>query len=245
MTSEELPTNAKPILFNTEMVRKILAGEKTVTRRVIRFPEGLTGGHQVGEAGNPENPIGLMWACGIKRSRYQPGDILYVRETWARPSLNEINVGADPEKYLYKADSPLQPCAWSKWRPSIHMPKKAARILLRAIDVRAERLQDITEEQAKAEGAVKTYPILIRPQANLEHMESEYGTYLDGFVCIWNACYAKPKEVKKNGIITHYESYPWENIRETRTYKGKPWYVIGNPWVFATEFERVEAEIWV
>lgn len=62
MTREELPTNAKPILFNTEMVRKILAGEKTVTRRVIRFPEGLTGGHQVGEAGNPENPIGLMWA---------------------------------------------------------------------------------------------------------------------------------------------------------------------------------------
>lgn len=149
MTREELPTNAKPILFNTEMVRKILAGEKTVTRRVIRFPEGLTGGHQVGEAGNPENPIGLMWACGIKRSRYQPGDILYVRETWARPSLNEINVGADPEKYLYKADSPLQPCAWSKWRPSIHMPKKAARILLRAIDVRAERLQDILEENGK------------------------------------------------------------------------------------------------
>lgn len=82
---------------------------------------------------------------------YEPGDILYVRETWAHPSLTEIGFGADPKMYLYKADG-VQPAAWDKWHPSIHMPKEAARIFLRVKDVRVERLQHIDDDGVVAEG---------------------------------------------------------------------------------------------
>ena len=78
---------------------------------------------------------------------YQPGDILWVRETWAAWSST---YGVAPKLY-YKADGDTP--AGIKWRPSIHMPKEAARLFLRVTDVRVERLQDITDEGAKAEGA--------------------------------------------------------------------------------------------
>ena len=144
MNRQELLSIAKPILFNTEMVRAILDGRKTVTRRLIKYPH-----------------------CGYFNyepprvtSRYRVDDILYVRETWAAWSQTE---GITPELY-YKAD--YDPCEFEetreeiyddtpfciKWRPSIHMPKEAARIFLRVTDVRMERLQDITSEQIDAEG---------------------------------------------------------------------------------------------
>lgn len=111
----------KPILFNTDMVRAILDGRKTVTRRVIK---------SAGDGFPPATP-----------SPYQPGDILWVRETWARSMAGT---------YLYKAtDTPL---IIDRWYPSIHMPKEAARLFLRVTRVRAERLQEITEEGLKAEG---------------------------------------------------------------------------------------------
>ena len=71
----------KPILFNTEMVRAILDGRKTCTRRVIELPENMDG-VPVGKSGDSSNPLGFMYPGGIKRPPYQPGDILYVRETW-------------------------------------------------------------------------------------------------------------------------------------------------------------------
>lgn len=112
----------KPILFNTDMVRALLAGRKTVTRRVVKPQpdEHLTTG---------ENALELLAeAC----APYRPGDLLYVRETWTQ----------DGDVYRYKAGFCDQN---RKWRPSIHMPKEAARIFLRVTDVRVERLQDITE----------------------------------------------------------------------------------------------------
>jgi len=140
----------KPILFSTLMVQAILNGKKSQTRRVIKFPDGLTGSHLVGTPGDPDNPIGLMWAGGIKRPKYQPSDILWVRETWCN-----INwPGIEPE-YFFFADAldaeDYDRSEWS-WKPSIHMPKAAARIFLRVTGVRAERLQDITEDDAYKEG---------------------------------------------------------------------------------------------
>lgn len=128
-----------PILFNTDMVRAILDGRKTVTRRGIKFPEGQTG-HLL-ESGKRDY---IYYPGGIKYPPYQPGDILYVRETWCRGSLDYKK-----EQYYYKADNIDFSC---KWHPSIHMPKEAARIWLKVTDVWVERLQDIAEEQAQAEG---------------------------------------------------------------------------------------------
>lgn len=134
-----------PMLFNTEMVKAILDGRKTCTRRLVKFLPG-------------ENPQwtgyikdGLMLYNGknkpcIRKAPYQPGDILYVRETWCS--------AYGGEKYFYLADKLTNREERSllnyddvKWHPSIHMPKEAARIWLKVTEVRMERLQDILEEE--------------------------------------------------------------------------------------------------
>ena len=148
----------KPILFNTEMVRAILDGRKTCTRRLVRFLPG-------------ENPQwtgyirdGLMLYNGrnepcIIEVPYQPGDTLYVRETWCGLPVNEAGHMRGHTIYYYKADGELRPKGWrGTWHLSIHMPKEAARIWLKVTDVRVERLQEITSEQICREGVEVEYP---------------------------------------------------------------------------------------
>ncbi len=154
----------KSILFNTEMVQAILGGRKTQERRAVKLPRYA------------DNPIlrdedGYLTAEHIfsnerirVNSQYQIGDILWVRETWVQlfdlDGNDQIIEGTD--KYYYAADNPDFPYTHfvrddgihkdtPAWRPSIHMPKEAARLFLRVTDVRAERLQDISEQDAKAE----------------------------------------------------------------------------------------------
>lgn len=145
MKREKLLQIAKPILFNTDMALAILNDLKTETRRIAKTKKGFTY-RSVGESRNEENPLGLMYPCGILRPRYSVGDILYIRETWA-----EWTGG-----YLYRAwPGPFhQPGQMHgmRWYPSIHMPKEAARIFLRVTDVRVERLQDITIDGIRSEG---------------------------------------------------------------------------------------------
>ena len=143
----------KPILFSTEQVQAILEGRKTMTRRVIKnIPEGIH-----------SNGMFLDGATEIK-CPYQPGDILWVRETWYyEEHMHELTAG-DPDlpsgrykhRYIYKASDPDYPVdvgvGDKGWRPSIFMPKEAARIFLEVTNVRVERLQEITEEDARAEG---------------------------------------------------------------------------------------------
>lgn len=138
----------KPILFNTEMVLAILAGRKTVTRRAVK-PQPKEGQRIEYHEARKEWIYMRGWALvdGVCRMPYRPGDILYVRETWAAWSPT---YGTAP-KIIYKADGYSQSHKM-KWRPSIHMPREAARIFLRVMDVRVERLQKITEEQAEKEG---------------------------------------------------------------------------------------------
>ena len=135
----------KPILFNTEMVRAIQNGTKTVTRRVVK-PQPLfhTGRKYIFADGViPKKWVGCSNI--IETYQYRPGDILYVRETWARGSME-----GGAEQYFYKAGySKSYPISW---RPSIHMPREAARIFLRVTDVRVERLQDIDDDGVVAEG---------------------------------------------------------------------------------------------
>lgn len=141
----------KQILFNTEMVRATLDGRKTVTRRVVKPNSIFQGWSILGRDKSmiqTPNGFGFLISNGEKSVEtlmympYRPGDILCVRETFFKYA----------GEYVYRA-SAAQPELWEgMWHPSIHMPKEAARIFLRVTDVRVERLQEITEEQARAEG---------------------------------------------------------------------------------------------
>lgn len=146
MTREEILQIAKPVLFNTEMLKAILDGRKTVTRRCVKFLAG-------------KNPNwtgyikdGLMLYNGMnepccRKAPYKLGDVLYIRETWSiNPRLNMYG------NYYYKANKYAVAPDGTKWKPSIHMPKEAARIFLKVKDVRVERLQEITTQQILSEG---------------------------------------------------------------------------------------------
>ena len=205
----------KPILFNTEMVRAILDGRKTCTRRLVRFLPG-------------ENPQwtgyikdGLMLYNGknepcIRKAPYQPGDILYVRETWEHFECcccegdEHGNCYREPQQsvlnkscgcYMYRATDEIYGDA--RWHPSIHMPKEAARIWLKVTDVRVERLQDITSEQIGREGVEVEYPHVLNGE------EKRYA-----FSTLWNST------IKKSDLGQH----GWD----------------ANPWVWVIEFERCE-----
>lgn len=221
----------KPILFNTEMVRGVRACTKTVTRRIVKPQPKYAAMTQAGLL-TSDNPIALKNGIVITASGsvttwdklpYRPGDILYVREAFCRFNTDHIIDGA---RYAYKADATpeserVRKEFGYKWRPSIHMPKEAARLFLRVMNVRTERVQDITDAEAQKEGAVDR----------------------EDFRRVWNDCYSNPRPVKgEDGKIDHYESYPWEDIWETRTHRGKPWYVIGNPWVWVVEFKQILKE---
>lgn len=148
----------RPILMNTDMVRAILEGRKTVTRRVMK-PQPVLDGHfwRLGGAGWGDNissfhpvPCHSLY----NHAPYHPGDILWVRETWTR--LPETPGGHFRPRgvYYYKAGEDLRPEKYrgNGWHPSIHMPREAARIFLRVADVWVERLQDCGNMQAKDEG---------------------------------------------------------------------------------------------
>jgi hypothetical protein len=130
----------KPILFSTPMVRAVLTGEKTMTRRVIKKHCTDIKGFLVNQKIDKDAaPSGIAPYC--------VGDHLWVRETFT-----DVPDGS----YIYKEDPIFDGCsrgsiAWD-WTPSIFMPKKAARIFLEVKNVRVERVQDISEEDAKGEG---------------------------------------------------------------------------------------------
>lgn len=181
----------KPILFNTEMVRAILDGRKTCTRRLVKpqpgekhtFPLGFvtdsTEKKEVGCFGFGINEYG--GSIQYAKPPYQPGDILYVRETWKKA----------PNGYYYYEDWQRNDIAdVTKWKPSIHMPKEAARIWLKVTDVRVERLQDITPQGAWKEGA----------RCSCLHPVPDCAGNKTAFIEIWNST------IKKSDI----DRYGWD-----------------------------------
>ncbi|WP_448649271.1 hypothetical protein [Pseudomonas corrugata] len=158
----------RPILFSAPMVRAILEGRKTVTRRAIKVQPHIdasgnfcVGRYNYGQDGDgkPVTKHFVKDCCPYGK----PGDRLWVRETFMdllgtgvehRPTID-----SPVQRYCYSAD--VRPGSFAdetrkdyglRWKPSIHMPRAASRILLEITDVRVERLQDISDEQAKAEG---------------------------------------------------------------------------------------------
>lgn len=175
----------KPILFSAPMVRAILDGRKTVTRRVLNksntFFNGMAWPQDVSEsdcnwqsawvddgpspAGNPgpylhvEWPYGKLCDGGTDEKlwarvypRKQPGDLLWVREAWS--PIGELSECTGPADIHYRATSTEAEAALCEWKPSIYMPRWACRLRLRVTAVKVERLQDISEEDAIAEGII-------------------------------------------------------------------------------------------
>lgn len=160
----------KPILFSTPMVQAILDGRKMMTRRVItnvNFQPWVNAGFTDEFIKAPEN--GLLEKAPIKA-----GDVLWVRETFTvmYPSLPNGRIDYDHEDVFYAAnkldaytvkttcvldDDGFDTGRAFPWKPSIFMPLKYSRIFLRVTEVRAERLQDMTEEDARAEGVRETH----------------------------------------------------------------------------------------
>lgn len=144
----------RPILFSTDMVKAILNGSKTQTRRKVKMTKtNLTNAKFGFTAFTPEGHIsvrakhenGEFGESFIKSPYGLKGDLLWVRESFA--------IWHSPEPTVrFKADVNTDEQKVYKWKPSIHMPKKDARIWLQITDVRVERLQDVSEEDAKAEG---------------------------------------------------------------------------------------------
>ena len=164
----------KPILFNGEMVRAILDGRKICTRRLVKHNvDAVLNSPYHMEHPETEDVWLIKRLC---RAPYDPGDILYVRETWDWDPDNEV-----AKTYYYKADGNLRPEGYKGmgWLPSIHMPKEAARIWLKVTDVRVERLQDITAEQILKEGIGLTQDMIESVKEMKEHCDIP-------FAATWN-----------------------------------------------------------
>jgi hypothetical protein len=213
-----------PILFSSEMVRAILEGRKTQTRRVIDF--------ELNELHSSGNPVQLLgdwplsnvgefrdgylnyqvqtqaddYSSGKVKCPYgQPGDRLWVKETWWANHSNDV--------FLYKADAPF-PGPYSKteafkWRPSRYMPRWASRITLEIDEIRVERLQDITEADATNEGFKAGYSSF--GDGKFEDVLEHEWTTKEEFRDLWNSIYSK-------------RGYGWE----------------ANPLVWVIKFHRLE-----
>lgn len=221
----------KPILFNTDMVRAIMDGRKNCTRRIVKpqpdekhtYPLGFvtdsTEKKEVGcfEFGINEYGGSIQYA----KPQYQPGDILYVRETWGYP----ISLNSD-KQYVFRADKIAESGFKNDshiWHPSIHMPKKAARIWLNVTNVREERLQDITETQTEEEGFLFTPPCLHQTGENYCDIDGPCGSKIKYCDMSAGELFGKvlwDSTIKKSDI----DIYGWD----------------ANPWVWVIEFERCE-----
>ena len=221
----------KPILFNTDMVRAIMDGRKNCTRRIVKpqpdekhtYPLGFvtdsTEKKEVGcfEFGINEYGGSIQYA----KPQYQPGDILYVRETWGYP----ISLNSD-KQYVFRADKIAESGFKNDshiWHPSIHMPKKAARIWLNVTNVRVERLQDITETQTEEEGFLFTPPCLHQTGENYCDIDGPCGSKIKYCDMSAGELFGKvlwDSTIKKSDI----DIYGWD----------------ANPWVWVIEFERCD-----
>lgn len=176
-----------PVIFNSEMVRAILDGRKTQTRRVIKLS------HERGMV----NPVirGRNGEISSISCRLAPtlcpfgqvGDRLWVRETWTHESIDAEDGCYAPD---YRATANGQPVA-GKWIPSIHMPRWASRITLEITAVRVERLNDISEEDAKAEGVKPAGDMLPDYPDTFLTPKGDFATASVAFKRLWESIYGE------------------------------------------------------
>lgn len=205
-------SNEKPIIFNDQMVRAILEGRKTQTRRIAKPPKGFD---WVDESlGTVANKNDDMWPVyeleEVSNPFGQAGDYLWVREAHsivprtAYAHSEGVNQMMSPlnshDAAIYRADWERSPP--SRWKPSIHMPRWAARINLQIKKIRVERLQNISEADAKSEGAP-----CCTWDGEAFYEDSIHDSFKCGFAGLWASIYGAES---------------WDK----------------NPWVHVIEFER-------
>lgn len=222
------------MIFNAEMVRAILSGQKTQTRRIVKY---VTADNCM-TLTKPSKPRDGVYTHVMDAPKHglcphgNVGDRIWVRETWQGPLVDferSDDLLRNPEKYekpencvyaadgvpapeFYDADDNLRCC----WRPSIHMPRWASRILLEITNVRVERLNDISEQDAIAEGIDTDW--LAESQDNYD-------------------CIADHNMTGRPTAKGHF-SYLWQSIYGDD--KSKCWEK--NPWVWVIEFKRVQEQ---
>ena len=189
----------RPILFKGAMVRAILDGSKTQTRRIVKPQVLNVGGATPWEwkGTRPKSKTGTGWIASthldglLSWLKYscpygKPGDRLWVRETWGKVH----HEGVDPlPTYFYRADEyDAERDSLIRWKPSLFMPRWASRITLEVVSVRVERLNDISEEDAKREGA-DPVELLTDVATGLLTipMVSYNGSYVDGYAALWES----------------------------------------------------------
>lgn len=179
----------KSILFGSEMIRAILEGHKICTRRKI--DKDISNRFDVDSDGKVVAYIEQATGDSYKPEvmcKYQPGDILYVRETWDYLEGWKIGDSGIAGQYFYRADGDHRPVSWrGPWQSSVHMSREAARIWLLVTDVQAERLQNITVEDIKNEGITDDYKTY--SQEYLENLRTV--SYPKVFAAIWDSAIKK------------------------------------------------------
>ena len=217
-----------PIIFSTPMVQAILDGNKTQTRRVIKpQPNNEYGivyttieGFQCAPPGEQiwgETEEGESFQI---KPKYEKGDLLWVKETWSTMPYGQCSDGSVNLEYAYKADGSLGNFPeitiaknLDKWKPSIHMPREAARLFLEVKSVRVERLKNITQDDLRKEGVMKMFE-----KADMSEL------------CIWRDCVSAIERINKK-VFSRY----WDSLNAKRGYSWE-----SNPWVFVYKFIRVE-----
>ncbi len=217
----------KPILFSAEMVRAILDGRKTQTRRIVKPqpPQFVDYFEKRGDGFKAYMVPGEPCDYPLVKPKYQPGDILWVRETWKCVQYDSMdgNLGyevefRDGERKYFEFDDNERFHQFGKfafkegWQSSLFMPREAARIFLRVTNVRVERLQDITENDAKNEGVKDPY----------DYQEPSY----------YDQPHVRGMEINKSAFAGL-----WDSLNAKRGYGWE-----ANPWVWVYEFERVSED---
>lgn len=255
--------------MNGEMVRAVLSGRKTQTRRLVqsrRAPISFLGGrgeeHDLSCWGwafdGPDHHGYMVLERGLNE-RFgngrisipcpygEPGDRLWIRETWyddfgGADLPRSCDVDGMPDGILYRADHDCRnfeagcPCnpdgngKRSEWRPSIHMPRWASRLTLEVTGIRVERLQDISEEDAKAEGVMPWSQADVKRVAcpcGPDGPEADPDPHVDG--CAWGV----DDEIDPD-IEPHRAAFAllWNRINGKRA----PW--ASNPWIWVVSFRR-------
>lgn len=233
---------ASPMLFSTPMVKALLAGRKTMTRRPVKCGIEIAGVATVEQwagrladnfAYRRPDEVQIQAKADQLRGRLhpftdengklfaltcpygRPGDLIWVRETWAR-----YNIDQNSHDWAYKATVPEDWPEEGLWRPSIHMPRKANRLTLQITDVRVEQLQEISDEDAIREGVEPNCSLL-----NHDNCDHDEWIYYSGF----------PE--------SHPADSPSESFRTLWQHINGPDSWQNNPWVWVISFDVIHKNV--